>query len=495
MRAATAASAAAISGWVVGDLLEFLAGEVVADRVGDDEVPVGEALHQRRRAEAVGPVVREVGLAEDEEPGDRAHEVVVHPQAAHRVVAGGVDPHRHLVRVLVGDALVHLEEVAVLLLDLGLPEAGDRVLEIEVDAESRGPDAAALVADLLGGPRGDVPRREVPEARVHALEVVVALLFRDLARRTLVALGPGHPDPPVVAERLGHERQLRLVLAGDRDAGRVDLGEAGVGEGRALLVRAPDRRRVAALGVGREVEDVAVAAGRQAHGVGHVGLDLAGDHVAHDDAARAAVDDHELQHLVARVHLDRAQADLALERLVGAQQQLLSRLAAGIEGPRDLRAAEGAVVEEAAVLAREGHAERDALVDDRNRDLRQPVDVRLARPEISALDGVVEQALNAVAVVVVVLRGVDAALRGDRVRPPGRVLVAEALDVVAELGHGGRAARARQARPDHDDRVLALVGRVDELHLEAVLVPLLVEGTGGDVGVELHGLGAPPVTG
>ena len=71
---------------------------------------------------------------------------------------------------------------------------------------------------------------------------------------------------------------------------------------------------------------------------------------------------------------------------------------------------------EAAVLAREGHALRDALVDDVDADLREAVDVGFARAEVAALDRVVEQAVDAVAVVLVVLRGVDAALRGDGVR-------------------------------------------------------------------------------
>jgi hypothetical protein len=56
--------------------------------------------------------------------------------------------------------------------------------------------------------------------------------------------------------------------------------------------------------------------------------------------------------------------DLPLEGLVGAEQELLARLAAGVERARDLRAAEGAVVEQAAVLAGERDALRDALVDD-----------------------------------------------------------------------------------------------------------------------------------
>ena len=124
----------------------------------------------------------------------------------------------------------------------------------------------------------------------------------------------------------------------------------------------------------------------------------------------------------------RAGGDLALESLVGADEQLLAGLAAGVEGARDLDAAERAVVEQAAVLAGEGHALRDALVDDVGADLGQAVDVRLARAVVAALDRVVEEAVDGVAVLLVVLGGVDAALRGDRVRAARGVLVAERLD-------------------------------------------------------------------
>ena len=116
-------------------------GQVVADRVRDDEVAVGQALHERAGAQPVRAVVREVGFPEHVQAGDRAHEVVVHPQPAHRVVDGGVDAHRDLVRVLVRDALVHVEEVAVLLGDHGLAQPLDGVGEVEVHAEAAGPDA------------------------------------------------------------------------------------------------------------------------------------------------------------------------------------------------------------------------------------------------------------------------------------------------------------------------------------------------------------------
>ena len=107
--------------------------------------------------------------------------------------------------------------------------------------------------------------------------------------------------------------------------------------------------------------------------------------------------------------------------------------------------------------------------------------------EVAALDGVVEQAVNRVAVVLVVLRGVDAALRGDRVRAARRVLEAEARDVVAELGERRGRGAAGEAGADDDDLVLALVRRVDQLHLELrAFVHFCSIGPDGNACVELH---------
>ena len=316
--------------------------------------------------------------------------------------------------------------------------------------------------------------RQVAEARIFAFEIVIAVRFGNRAGRlAAIFLALGHPDAAVVAQRLGHQRQLGLVLAADGDAGRVNLRVAGIGEERALLVGAPGGGDVAALGVGGEEEDVAVAAGGQHHRVAGVRGDLAGDQVAHDDALGVAVDDHQVEHLRAREHLHRAEADLAAQRLVGAEQQLLAGLAARVEGARDLRAAEGAVGQQAAVFARERHALGHALVDDVHAHLREPIDVGLARAEVAALDRVVEQPVNAVAVVLVVLGGVDAALGGDAVRAARAVLEAEAFDLVAQLGQRGGGRGAGQAGADDDDVELPLVGRVDQLQVELVLVPLL----------------------
>src|SRR5208337_1243863 len=199
-------------------------------------------------------------------------------------------------------------------------------------------------------------------------------------------------------------------------------GKAGVGKEGAALVGAPDGGGVAALGVGGKVEDVGVAAGGKHDGVGHVDCNLAVVQIAGDDAAGLAVDDDQVQHVHARVHGHGAEADLAFEGLIGSEKELLAGLAASVKRAGDLGAAERAVVEEAAVLACEGHALCDALVDDVDADLRKAVDVGFAGAEVAALDGVVEEPINAVAIIVVILGGVDAALCGDGVSAARAVL-------------------------------------------------------------------------
>ena len=170
---------------------------------------------------------------------------------------------------------------------------------------------------------------------------------------------------------------------------------------------------------------------------------------------------------------DRTRFDLPHHRLIRAEQELLPGLTARVEGARHLGAAERSVVEQPAVFARERHPLRDALVDDVDAELREPEDVGLARAVVASLDGVVEEPLNAVAVVLVVLGGVDATLRRDAVCAPRAVVDAEALDVVAELAERRRRRRPGQAGADDEDGVFPPVGGVHQLRFELVPVPLL----------------------
>ena len=118
------------------------------------KVAVGQALRESAGAEAVEtPVIGEMLVAEGEEAGEpRGHgEVVVHPEPAHGVMHCGIDAHRHLIGVFGRDLVIHVEEIAVALANGLFALAFDGVGEIQIHAESTGPDAAAVIAGFLGG--------------------------------------------------------------------------------------------------------------------------------------------------------------------------------------------------------------------------------------------------------------------------------------------------------------------------------------------------------
>src|SRR5688572_26696261 len=120
-------------------------------------------------------MVREVRLAAHVQARDGTHEIVVHPQPAHRVMRRGVDAHGYFVRVLTRDVHVHVEQIAVALGDDVAAEALDGIAEIEIYTDTGRSDTASFVHHLLRAARCDVARGEVAEARVETLEIVVAL--------------------------------------------------------------------------------------------------------------------------------------------------------------------------------------------------------------------------------------------------------------------------------------------------------------------------------
>ena len=162
----------------------------------------------------------------------------------------------------------------------------------------------------------------------------------------------------------------------------------------------------------------------------------------------------------------------------------MAGLATSVEGTRHLGSAERPVVQQAPVVAGERDALGSGLVDNVDRDFGQAVDVGLAGPVVAALDGVVEEAVDRVAVVGVVLGCVDSALGGDAVGPSGAVVEGESLDPVAQLAQRGGGRGASQAGADHDDVEPTLVVGVDQLHGELVVLPLVGDGAGGDLGVQ-----------
>ena len=263
----------------------------------------------------------------------------------------------------------------------------------------------------------------------------------------------------------------------------MDLGERGIGKPGTFAMGPPHRGRIGVHRVRRQVVDVAVSAGRQHDGMRRPRLHLSGHQIAGDDSDGPVIFDHDVEHFGASVQLHVAETDLAHQCLIGTEEQLLSGLSSRIEGTRDLGAAERAVGEEAAIFTGERHALGRALVDDFDTDLRQAIDVGFAGTIVAALDGVVEEPPDRVAVVLIVLGSVDPSLGGDAVCPSRRVMEREGLHVVSQLRECGRRRSAGQSRTDDDDVVLTLVGRVDQPGREPVAIPLVLDGTFRNSGV------------
>ena len=231
-------------------------------------------------------------------------------------------------------------------------EALDGIGEIKINTQPGFADAAAFVANLLGVARGHVARNQIAEAGIAALEIIIALGFGNLIWRTLVAFLQRHPDAAVIAQRFAHQRELRLIIAGDRDAGGMDLREAGIGEERAAFVCAPDGGGVGALGVGGKIKDVAVAAGAEHDGIGQMRIRSSPVTRLRVTMPRALPSMTIRSSISVRGNMrDLAGVNLAFERLVGAEQKLLAGLAARVESARNLRAAERAIGQRAAVFA------------------------------------------------------------------------------------------------------------------------------------------------
>jgi len=91
----------------------------------------------------------------------------------------------------------------------------------------------------------------------------------------------------------------------------------------------------------------------------------------------------------------------------------------------------------------------------------ETINIRLARPKIATFYSILKKTKDAVAVVGIVFRRVDAALRRDAVRPTWAVLNAKHLHVKAKFAQTRSSRSAGKSCPDNDDLHLALVGRAD----------------------------------
>ena len=136
-------------------------------------------------------MVGEVALTDGEETRNGGLQLIVNPDTTHGIVDSGIDHHglvilhaidlvRYIAREYVGNLLIHLEEVAVALHDDVETEAVDRLREVEEHSQTGVVDTEALIATLLSSTRSHITGNEVTEGRIAALQIVVAILLRNL---------------------------------------------------------------------------------------------------------------------------------------------------------------------------------------------------------------------------------------------------------------------------------------------------------------------------
>ena len=77
-----------------------------------------------------------------------------------------------------------------------------------------------------------------------------------------------------------------------------------------------------------------------------------------------AINENQIEHLVAGMHVDLARLNLTRKGTVGTEKKLLPGLTSCVEGTRDLSTTKRTVCKVATVLTREGDALRNTLVDD-----------------------------------------------------------------------------------------------------------------------------------
>src|SRR5208337_4662197 len=142
-----------------------------------------------------------------------------------------------------------------------------------------------------------------------------------------------------------------------------------------------------------------------------------------------------------------------------------------IKRPRDLGPSKGTVVEISGIVTSKGDPLGHTLVDDIVANHRQPVYIRFAGPEIPALNRVMEEPEDAVAVTGIVFGRVYASLGRNTVSTAGAILVTEGIYFIAEFPQCCSSGRAGKTGAHYDDPEFPLVCRIDQPHFPAMSVP------------------------
>eukprot|EP00964_Phaeocystis_antarctica_P063294 scaffold37967_cov57-Phaeocystis_antarctica.AAC.4 len=337
-------------------------------------------------------------------------------------------------------------------------DLGRQVVEVKVDVVLVGADAAPL-HDLHRHRAGDdVARREVlggGRVPVH-VDMDVQSASKQLTSVPLhEALSLRVAEDAALAARALRDEAARAVNARGVELHELEVlqRQPRAGDHAAAVARARVRR-------GGGVPGAAVAAGGE-HGVLALeAVQRAVLHVErhHADALAVAVHD-EVEREVLDEELRVVAHRLPVERVQDRVPRPVRRARAPI-GLASLTkverlAAEGPLVDLALVRAREGHAVVLELDDGARRLLAHVVDRVLVAQPVAALDRVVHVP-PPIVLGHVAERGVDAPLRGDRVRAR-REQLGDARRLEAKLSESERGAQTRTASA-HYDSVVIVVG-------------------------------------
>src|SRR5690625_1047565 len=413
--------------------ISHLRGQIIANRVRKNKISVGQALHECTCSEAVGAMIREISFTDHIESREVAHQIIINPESAHRVVDRRINAHRYVISDFAGDALVHVKEVTVALLDRLFTKPFDRIGEIEINSPSARTNPAAFVANLFRTPGRNITRRQIPVTRILPLKIIIALGMWDLSRRSIVPFLLRNPDPAIISKRFAHQSQLRLMVPTCRNTGRVNLRKTGIREKSSFFVSSVRGRYIRSTGIGRKIEKIAVTASSENNRVSCVRFDRPGNEISHDDSLRVAVDNDQVEHLGPWKHFYRTGSHLAGKRRITTEKKLLSRLSSRVKCAGNLCTAERSVGERATIFARKRNSLRDRLIDDISAVISHPVDIRLAGPVVATFQSIVKEPLNAVAVVLIIFRRFDPPLCSDTVRTARTILYAKTFYVVAEF--------------------------------------------------------------
>ena len=268
----------------------------------------------------------------------------VYPDAAHGVMDGREDFHRHFTRILTYEVIVHFEDAAQFAFEVISRNMG----QVEVYAVRVGHAEAHVHNNLVDCAGCNVTRYEVAVCRIHIFEEVPAFFF---ARLGVLAI---YPDTAAFTTAgFGHQ----AVLIGTRNSRRMNLQEFGVTDFCALLVNSGYGRTIADGGSRAAAIYLTGAAGSKDYHISGESHDFVGVHVLRNDTTANAVfilDDFD--EFPEFIFLDAALNFPAANLLVESIEELLTRGGAGKYGTLVLLAAEVTEVKHTFRRTRERHA-------------------------------------------------------------------------------------------------------------------------------------------